>query len=461
MPPISATAVACASALAIPLAAQSFGWTNLGPSTSPPARMGACSAYDAARQRFVLFGGANSSFAALTDTWEWDGATWAQRNVAVHPATSDAAMAYDPVRQRVVLFDVSGETWEWDGAAWLLRTPANGPSARWGHCMAFDAVAAKVMLFGGNMPSHNETWTWDGTNWQQLSPTTSPVARSNARMVGAGSLHRILMYGGMTIGGTTTWMPETWTWTGTDWQPQLTLPVPTGLPGTPSQTPIGLAFDDTRQRVVLIQGPWLAQSSIWEWNGANWASMPAAPVLGTAVGLCAAFDVARNETLVFTSHMTFPIGSPWYSQTWVMRPVLQAVATSFGLGCGAPALVLAPDPAGRPLLGLTGRATIAQAPTLAAGVALGFSNVQVGPLALPYDLAPIGMPGCFLLQSNDLFGLGATPLSPTTLAFQLAIPNLGDLLGVHAYVQAYALAPGVNPLQLVVSNGLDWRFGNW
>ena len=34
------------------------------------------------------------------------------------------------------------------------------------------------------------------------------------------------------------------------------------------------------------------------------------------------------------------------------------------------------------------------------------------------------------------------------------------LLGVHIYLQAYAFAPGVNPLQIVISYGIDWLLGN-
>ncbi|MHB8878486.1 MAG: hypothetical protein ACYC8T_32720, partial [Myxococcaceae bacterium] len=42
-----------------------------------PARYGHALAYDAARQRVVLFGGLDSAY--LTDTWEWDGTTWVRR----------------------------------------------------------------------------------------------------------------------------------------------------------------------------------------------------------------------------------------------------------------------------------------------------------------------------------------------------------------------------------------------
>lgn len=112
------------------------------------------------------------------------------------------------------------------------------------------------------------------------------------------------------------------------------------------------------------------------------------------------------------------------------------------------------------MLGQIARATVANAPTAIAGVAIGFSNSQAGALVLPYEMTPFGMPGCWLLQSNEVFGLGITPATATTLDFALTLPNQFALLGAHVYLQAYAIAPGANPMQIVVSNGIDWLFGN-
>jgi hypothetical protein len=70
------------------------------------------------------------------------------------------------------------------------------------------------------------------------------------------------------------------------------------------------------------------------------------------------------------------------------------------------------------------------------------------------------MPGCSLLQSSDILGFGASPLTPSTLSFSLATPSVPSLMGMHLYMQAYVFAPGVNPLQLVISNGIDWLLGD-
>ncbi len=68
-------------------------------------------AWDAARQRVVLFGGrANGPDFYLYDTWEWDGATWTLRNLAASPPPEPGALAWDGARQRMMLFNGSG-TW--------------------------------------------------------------------------------------------------------------------------------------------------------------------------------------------------------------------------------------------------------------------------------------------------------------------------------------------------------------
>ena len=137
-----------------------------------------------------------------------------------------------------------------------------------------------------------------------------------------------------------------------------------------------------------------------------------------------------------------------------------ATANAYGAGCGSPALGFVPDASGRPVLGQTGSATIVDAPTTFAAVAMGWSNLSFGPLPLPLPLDSIGMSGCSLLQSADILGLGTLPLSASTCSFSLAIPGVPSLIGMHLYLQAYAIAPGVNPLQIVISNGIDWVLGD-
>lgn len=141
-------------------------------------------------------------------------------------------------------------------------------------------------------------------------------------------------------------------------------------------------------------------------------------------------------------------------------PQVTATAVSFGAGCGSPALSLQPQANGLPQLGGTGRVLVAQAPSMFAGVAIGWSDQWAGTLPLPADLGWAGMPGCDLLQSGDVGTFAAAPASATTLTLALPLPNLPPLLGLTVFLQAYAVAPGQNLTGLLVSNGVRWVFGN-
>src|SRR5207249_5475505 len=84
----------------------------------PAARCFQGMAYDSARGRTVIFGGANAS-SYFGDTWEWDGSIWQQLATTgqAPPARALAAMVYDSRRGRTVLFGGAnnstdfGDTW--------------------------------------------------------------------------------------------------------------------------------------------------------------------------------------------------------------------------------------------------------------------------------------------------------------------------------------------------------------
>ena len=111
-------------------------WTQGKPLSSPPARWQHAMAYDSARRRTVLFGGrGRGGSPELGDTWEWDGKNWTLMNSVLSPAPrASHAMAYDAARQRTVLFggydkaysNILGDTWEY-GVAKLTLT-ANTPT---------------------------------------------------------------------------------------------------------------------------------------------------------------------------------------------------------------------------------------------------------------------------------------------------------------------------------------------
>ncbi|HET9370159.1 MAG TPA: hypothetical protein VFO19_07915 [Vicinamibacterales bacterium] len=95
----------------------------------PPARNGHAMAFDRAAGVVLLFGG-TSGARHFDDLWRWDGQRWSEVRVdGVKPGPRvGAGMAYDATRDRTVLYGghvrVNGavrdstEMWEWDRRAW-------------------------------------------------------------------------------------------------------------------------------------------------------------------------------------------------------------------------------------------------------------------------------------------------------------------------------------------------------
>ena len=344
--------------------------------------------------------------------------------------------------------------------AWTQLAPATSPSARNGHAMAYDAACQRVVLFGGS--NLGDTWEWDGTDWTHLAPSASPSGRSGHAMAYDSVRQRVVLFGGS---GSSGLLRDTWEWDGTTWSPRFSANYPSARMNQ------AMVYDGARQRVVLfggLTGPFSPYcfscflSDTWEWDGTNWMQLAPSASPSGRIGHAMAYDAAHQRVVLFGGWSLCPPSNLCsFNDTWVNgTPTALASATAYGAGCGSPALGFVPDTNGRPLLGQVAGATIVNAPTPVAAVAMGWSNQFYGAFALPVTLAGIGMPGCDLQQSADALGLGTSPLTPSTLSFSLAIPSLPSLIGLHLYLQAYAFAPGVNPLQIIISNGIDWLLGN-
>jgi hypothetical protein len=197
--------------------ANSRTWTNVSPATSPPPRDGHAMAYDASRNRTVLFGGRASNGSPLGDTWVWNGTTWA--SVATPAGLTPRfghAMAYDVARGVIVLFGGDSgaaklnDVWEWNGATWQQRTPAGAsPTVRANAAISsLDGSTPGVVIFGGlGAALLNDTWIWNGTKWMSVSSLgASPTPRQGARMIYHSASQRLVMYGGADSRGISTEM---------------------------------------------------------------------------------------------------------------------------------------------------------------------------------------------------------------------------------------------------------------
>jgi MYXO-CTERM domain-containing protein len=203
-------------------------WQKVGSSAIPDGRYLQAVAFDSTRNVAVMFGGEiwnmnMGTGAPSGETWEWSPATahWTNRTSAGPQARSGAAMAYDAARNKFVLFGGragSGynyeDTWEWDPTtgAWTdVTTAGSHPAARAQHVMVWESSTGKVLLFGGGRSDSNsydgtgisvslgDTWEYDGATkiWTQAKAAASPTERHDSAMIWDSARKVAVLFGGM------------------------------------------------------------------------------------------------------------------------------------------------------------------------------------------------------------------------------------------------------------------------
>ena len=187
----------------------------------PAARNGHGMAYDAFRQKVVIFGGGVVFGRRLGDTWT-RGPDWRARPLAGGPGERLVykGMAFDREHRVAVEYSTRedcsiGDTWTWNGHTWSQATGAQ-PSLRFATALAYDSARHRTVLYGGNgchgLPSPTDTWEWDGTDWQQVA-TTGPGERfTGPAMAYDRDLGQVVLFGG--VGSSYVPKADTWTWSG-------------------------------------------------------------------------------------------------------------------------------------------------------------------------------------------------------------------------------------------------------
>ncbi len=206
-------------------------WTHVDVATVPGARLRHAGAYDAATNRFVIFGGsAASSGAELDDAWVLRNANglggapeWLPLNPAgASPAPRQSlAAAYDPVAGRLLIFggrrgddEVFDDTWSLEHAnglggppEWALIATPSAPPARFGHSAAYEPVSRRMLVFGGTTAGVEadlnfvfaDAWMLTeagapGPDWQRLTPSgIAPTPRFDATVVYAAGTNRLIV----------------------------------------------------------------------------------------------------------------------------------------------------------------------------------------------------------------------------------------------------------------------------
>jgi len=245
----------------------------------PVPRSGFGLAFDSRRSRLVLFGGSDSAYSRLDDTWEWWNDRWTRIDGPGPAARSDFAMTYDARRGRVVIFGgrsaagLQSDTWEFDGEHWV-RGDSVGPAPRNLVSMVYDARRGHVVLFGGSgsVVRDSSTWEWNGAQWQQFPPQANgPAARGSHVLVYDEQQQRVVLVGGYGIDG----LADSWEWDGATWS---------RIGDSPPVFHHAAAFD-SRNNQLLVFGGFDGDhrsAKLWARTASGWKAVQAAGPLERA-----------------------------------------------------------------------------------------------------------------------------------------------------------------------------------
>ncbi len=291
-------------------------WQQIEVDTHPPARSGHAMAYDAERERVVLFGGGPIDWAGegepLGDTWQWDGEQWRQVDTpTAPPARHGHVMVYEAHRNRVVLFGGQGadgrlldDVWTFDGQHWQRVNAPSAPSPRVEAAAAYDQLREQTVIFGGRDAQDRtptDTMLWDGRTWTQRSPVTRPGSRWGHAMAWNPGERRTVLYGG-TDGGFPA-MRDTWQWDGSVWS-RAAEEVETDDGHPPRARGVAMAYHEGLEGIILAGGRLVDPEArgfagTWHFDGEHWQRLSDDPGPSARSDAAMAYDAKRDRLILF------------------------------------------------------------------------------------------------------------------------------------------------------------------
>jgi len=268
--------------------------------------------------------------------------TWVKRAPSTPPdARRYAGMAFDGNRNKTVLFGGTGggarcDTWEYSGGSWSntivaasagVCPVAGSPPARQNLGIAYDGARKQVVVFGGyNAAYLDDTWIYaGGTTWTAactscVTGTSKPSGRGSPSMAFDSTRNVVVMFGGYDASGR---LCDTWEWNGTAWSRKSDgSSCGTGKPAGRSFA--GMAFDASRGVTVLFGGNGASGAFLgdtWEWNGTTWSQKSTTGPTARREHVLA-YDPARARTVLFAGAVATGPGIleadtwEWNGTTW-------------------------------------------------------------------------------------------------------------------------------------------------
>ncbi|MCI4344616.1 MAG: kelch motif-containing protein [Thermoplasmata archaeon] len=302
-------------------------WTELTPVTAPSARSQAGLAYDAYDGYLLLFGGmATSYYIALNDTWNFTKGNWTQMAPAHSPPVPQPdAFSYDANDQEILYTTAYSwnattlETlWAFKSGDWSAVSYTSGPIQRLDAATAYDAGSAYLVLFGGiGVSPLADTWSFSGGGWTNHTPPTPPPRANAATAYDAADGYEV-MFGGSTCAtpSSSTCPDHGDTWAYTVQGAWINL---TPNPSPPARERAGMVYDAADGYILLFGGDAAGQAlnDTWKFLAGTWTQLAPskAPSIRTAGTMV--FDAADGYVLLFggDAALTFPYAGD-YRDTW-------------------------------------------------------------------------------------------------------------------------------------------------
>ncbi|MCI4324352.1 MAG: hypothetical protein L3K00_00465 [Thermoplasmata archaeon] len=299
----------------------------------------------------VMYGGCGVT-CPLGDTWKFYADTWTQLTPTTSPpARYNAAFSYDLAGDFAFLVGgigtqgkVLGEMgWAFQVNDWTVGTLTNQfprtpvPSPRFGASLAYNTTGGYVLLFGGCQftsfggcgPLANQADTWEYSNgmWTELCSNCGPSARWDASLVfvlPTSSEGYFLLVGGCPAVSSTCSpahvLDDVWKFSGTSWV------LLTSTPGFGARADASMAFDPSvgagGGEVVIFGGignPPPGGTGVWDncyrlsLGTGTWSSVTVASGLSGRFGAASTFDTATHDILLFGGEAS---GGSVDSDTW-------------------------------------------------------------------------------------------------------------------------------------------------
>lgn len=200
---------------------------------------------------------------------------------------------------------------------WMQLSPASSPPPRSYLAMAYDAISARVIMFGGvNGTGYlNDTWSFDGSTWTKIGGSEAPSRRANAQMAYDSIRGKIVLFGGY---NGSSYLGDTWIWNGatSQWTKANPIQSPTAVTGP-------MVFTLPGGAVGLFGGfdGRFYQAGFWRWNGSNWIRLTPAMVPYSRASAAVALNPLEKEVVLFGGLADINPVNTWTYQgsNWTME----------------------------------------------------------------------------------------------------------------------------------------------